>query len=246
MGDFAWVPFGPADKDGPSAWYRALEDGKCADVKNDANDTLVRAAAAICRAAVDKQRSEWDVAQKLNAQGLKNSGAAPCLDAAAVAMVQRALAWHANNPNADPTVVLPQSGQPVACEFKIIKINPAEGPLAGGTRIEIMGPGLNDVEQVLIGDVPADIQERRIGDLSGARVDIVTVNTPPGKQPGPVDVSVRNRAGTAVAPGGFTYTTTTPTPSTSNTPTPTASGSAGPLPIPQTQQPLEVPTERPS
>src|SRR5690349_21524124 len=60
---FAWVPFGPAESTGAQAWYASLEQGNCAGVKNDANDTLVQALAAVCQAAISKQRSDWDVAQ---------------------------------------------------------------------------------------------------------------------------------------------------------------------------------------
>jgi hypothetical protein len=223
-GDFAWVPFGPADPEGNSAWYRALEEGKCAQVTNDANSTLVQAAAAICRAVIDKQRSEWDTAQQLVNQGLKGSGAAACLDNAATAMIQRALAWHASHPDADPTVNLPTAGQPVACEFKVTKVEPAQGPLAGGTKVEITGPGLNEVESVSFGGVQTQVQEHHTTQVGGATVDVLTVTTPAGKQPGPVDVSVKNRAGVAVAPGAFTYTSGAASPSPARSPSPSPTG----------------------
>ena len=243
---FDWVPFGPADPKGPSAWYRSLEDGKCAGVRDNENTTLVQALAAVCRAAFEHQRSEWAVAEQLSRQGLTDSSAPACLNTAARALVDRALSWHAGHQNADPVVMIARAGDPVACEFKITRVDPAEGPLGGGTRVQISGAGLNEVDKVLFGDVAVKVEDQHTDTENGATVDILTVTTPAGQGPGMVDVSVVNRAGVTTAKSAFTYVATTPT----QPPTTSAPAPAPPAPAPSTAEipppppPAVAPSER--
>ena len=242
---FAWVPFGPAEANAQSSWYRSLEEGKCSGVTNQENDMLVQAVAAVCRAAIEKQQGDWAMAQQLSdqmtapptgqqqqQQQQRGTSAPDCLDQAALALLTRALAWHASHPNTDPTVTLPQAGQPVACEFKVNKVAPNQGPVSGGTQVEITGVGLNEVSGVSFGDKAVNVESTRTEDQGGVTVDIIKVTTPAGANPGPVDVTVKNRAGNAVAPKAFTYTaggsTASASPTTTGRPTRSPSPSVGP------------------
>jgi IPT/TIG domain-containing protein len=234
---FSWVPLGPAGANTPGAWYRSLEDGKCSGVTNKENDLLVRALAAVCRAAIEKKRAEWAVAKQLDeqlaAQPRRDTPADECLDSAGEALLTRALDWHQQHPDTDPVVTFARPGSPVACEFKIIKVVPADGPLNGGIPVEITGAGLNDVQSVAIGAATVKVDSFRTEQQNGATVDILKVTAPAATSSGAVDIAVRNRAGTAVAPAAFTYRTDPlptypPPPGPTQPPPPSPPGPPGP------------------
>jgi hypothetical protein len=76
-------------------------------------------------------------------------------------------------------------------------LDPAFGPLSGGTSAALRGAGLSELSSVFVGGVGAA--------LATADGGIPTIATPPGAAPGPVDVEVAARDGSDVLPGGFVY-----------------------------------------
>ena len=80
-------------------------------------------------------------------------------------------------------------------------IDPAEGPVAGGTRLTIAGTGFATGAKVFIGSKPATNVEI-VGDTT------IKADAPPGDAAGAVDVEVVNDAGQkAIKAKGYTYTT---------------------------------------
>jgi hypothetical protein len=76
-------------------------------------------------------------------------------------------------------------------------IDPAAGPVAGGTTVTVTGTGFTDATGVSFGQVAAQ-------SLTVASDTQLTVISPPAAAPGPVDVTVTTPAGTSPA-GQFTY-----------------------------------------
>lgn len=83
-------------------------------------------------------------------------------------------------------------------ELVVAKVEPKEGPTAGGTPIAITGTGFSGQTQVLIGGKPA-IGVQVVSD------DQVICTTPPGAF-GPVPVHVVNQRGAGLLKNGFFYT----------------------------------------
>jgi hypothetical protein len=80
----------------------------------------------------------------------------------------------------------------------IDSVDPAFGPVTGGTFVVAFGSGFTPNTSILVGGVPA------------SRVDVVdeftlTFFTPAYDEAGPVDIKVLNRFGQTVAPGAFRY-----------------------------------------
>lgn len=108
----AWVPFGPADPTNPTpSWpvYRHLAQGECsaleaylADEGSGVGD-FGTALVAVCRAAVEGQQDQWDVAA-----GLRDADASTlgndCLAAVLKTLLDRAVEWHERNPGQRPEV----------------------------------------------------------------------------------------------------------------------------------------------
>jgi hypothetical protein len=82
--------------------------------------------------------------------------------------------------------------------FEILGVSPASGPLAGGNKIAIIGIGLTNAREVLIGNKNASFTV-----INDAHID---VTVPAGSALGSADVSVPVINGRAFAPGGYTYT----------------------------------------
>lgn len=92
----------------------------------------------------------------------------------------------------------------VGCARKppvITKIEPASGPLAGGTTITITGTGFKTGDTVTIGGAKASNVTVKPG-----KTATITATTPPGTAAGPVDVIVASKDGKVKsAPKTFTY-----------------------------------------
>jgi hypothetical protein len=78
----------------------------------------------------------------------------------------------------------------------IASLNPAAGPASGGTAVTVTGTNLGSTQEVTFDGVPAPFTV-----ISETAVSAVT---PPGTA-GAVDVVLTNGAGSATAPGAFTY-----------------------------------------
>lgn len=102
----AWVPFGPADPTSPTpSWpvYRRLAQGDCSGLaaylaeEGGSVGSFGTALVAVCRAAVDGQQGQWEVARTFkdaDTSGLAND----CLAAVLKDLLDRAVAWHDRNP----------------------------------------------------------------------------------------------------------------------------------------------------
>jgi hypothetical protein len=218
---FARAPRGPADPGDPPPydWYGSLERHQCEALK-PTDDNVWLALGAVCAAAIEGEQSQWTVAKILAARGGTHDPTS-CLERAARALLQRALAWHERNPGRQPTVRFPARGSSTACRFQIDNVRlskdgqavdgPLEGPVTGDTELAISGSGLSDdPTQVLI----AGREAERVGTDPGATV-VLVVKTPAVDQPLTAEIRVRNRAGEVVAPVTFRYTS--PDPSTGTT-----------------------------
>ena len=80
---------------------------------------------------------------------------------------------------------------------EITAINPAEGTVAGGTAVTIVGTNFRDVTGVLFGGVPAT-------NVIGVNANTVRASTPPHTA-GRVNVRVQTRTGGAGMPGAYLY-----------------------------------------
>ncbi len=107
----------------------------------------------------------------------------------------------------DVTVALPGSPPQVAVlpraflyynDVVLTKVDPPQGPTAGGTAISIHGTGFSGDCQVLVGGKQA-LNVQIVAD------DTLTAITPPGTF-GPVPVHVINARGTGLLKDGFAYT----------------------------------------
>lgn len=82
-------------------------------------------------------------------------------------------------------------------DLSLTAINPARGPLAGGTRVQLSGTGFGADSQVLIGDRPMEVTFSQ-GQLLG--------ETPPAHIAGPATIRVISGEGeTVTLQNGFTY-----------------------------------------
>lgn len=79
------------------------------------------------------------------------------------------------------------SGRP-----EILRLTPVTGPLTGGSRLEIYGTGFTGASRVSVGNAPAT-------NVSVTGDNLITVTTPEGRNPGPVDVVVHAPGGSSAA-----------------------------------------------
>jgi hypothetical protein len=84
--------------------------------------------------------------------------------------------------------------------LSVTSIDPATGPVAGGTTVTIIGTGFTNTCTVSFGDVAGT-------NFKFSSSSSISVDTPAGKQAGPVDVTVTEPASNAkgVKAGGYTY-----------------------------------------
>jgi len=84
--------------------------------------------------------------------------------------------------------------------LSVTSIEPAHGPVNGGTTVKITGTGFTDKSSVTFGGA-AGIN------FTFASSSLISVDTPPGNQAGPVDVTVSDSGSTAnaVKPAGYNY-----------------------------------------
>ncbi len=251
--ELGWVPFGPADPGDPPPGpiYQSLENRDCAGMATQAtqqqdNQELWVGLAAVCAAAAG-DTGQWTVAQaaaqKFAAAPLDEQDA-KCLRLPAIALLQRALAWHSSHPGQQVKVSPPQAGRATACGFGITAVSvvddagnaipgPLQGPVAGGTFLAIQGHGLTSTPVVLIGGAPAKLVNDGYSFSSEHSLATVRVEVPPASHAFVAKIRLRNRAGELVAPVTFAYTaagpTTTSTPAASTPPlSASAPASAGP------------------
>ena len=130
-------------------------------------------------------------------------------------------------PGSTTTEPPPSSGAPDEPEvgeesgMRITDVDPAEGPVRGGTSVTITGDELPDDPVVFFGDRRAEV-------VAAAPPSFVLVATPPGAA-GLVDVSVVAGDGTtATRPGAFRYLEPEVGPTAPTTMAPTPDGDAAP------------------
>ncbi|MUM16044.1 hypothetical protein FZI91_12205 [Mycobacterium sp. CBMA271] len=118
----AWVPYGPKDPAFPTpGWdvYVYFVKHDCESLKNvqKPEGKLYDAALAACRAAVNGEQSQWDVAATaFAARGAGTEiGPVQCVDDTIAAMVTKLLAWHDEHPGSQPELSFPQTGGRTAC-----------------------------------------------------------------------------------------------------------------------------------
>jgi hypothetical protein len=164
----------------------------------------------VCAAAVEGDQNQWATAEAA-AKTVPAGGFGSCLEVAAKALLQRALAWHERNPGRQPALRLPAAGSKTACPFRIDQVRlvdqegqalegPLEGSVTGGTLLLISGQGIRHPTQIRIAGQPADL----VLDVPVDGSSIV-VRTPPVDHPQAAQIRLRNRAGEVVAPVTFRY-----------------------------------------
>jgi hypothetical protein len=141
-------------------------------------------------------------------------GSVSCLEDAAKALLQRALAWHERNPGRQPAVRFAARGSKTACAFRIDAVRavdengqptggPLEGPITGGTLLALSGQGIDDPTQVRIAGQQTEIVPTVFAEGGG-----IVVRTPQVDHPLTAKIRLRNRAGEVVAPVTFRYVAT--------------------------------------
>lgn len=90
------------------------------------------------------------------------------------------------------------AGFEFASPVRVDAVEPALGPVAGGTPIEVLGAGFTSDAVLLVGGLPA-ISPHVLGD------DRIQAITPPGS-PGPADIHVSTPSGGAKKDAAFLYT----------------------------------------
>ena len=90
---------------------------------------------------------------------------------------------------------------PPSGSLSVTSIDPTTGPLAGGTTVTITGTGFTDTCTVSFGEAAGT-------NLKFSSSSSISVDTPAGKQAGPVDVTVTDPGSNdkGVKAGGYTYT----------------------------------------
>ena len=81
---------------------------------------------------------------------------------------------------------------------RVLSIDPAEGPTAGGIPVEVTGENFAPGAVASIGGSP-------LGDQEVLSATAIRGTLPPHPAPGPVDVTLEQGADRAVLPGAFTY-----------------------------------------
>lgn len=125
-GGFAWVPFGPADPQSPvpGDWpqYNVLAQHRCGDMmqsdKGATGDQLWRALHALC-AAVSGDQAQWKVVQTASSDAQAHHFSDQCLENAARALLNRALAWRKAHPSSRPTVHFPVAATETECGKRV-------------------------------------------------------------------------------------------------------------------------------
>ena len=174
------------------------------------------ALAAVCAAAIDHNQSQWmvaiDAAKEL---GGPTPGLDPLLEREAVALVERALAWHERNPSRRAIVRYPAPGSKTVLDFDITDVSLADqdgnpiggtltGPQAGGTLLAIIGHGINRPTEVRIAGRSAKIVHR-YDSPDPPFLDRVVVSTPKVTDAVTADIRLTNRAGEKTATKKFQY-----------------------------------------
>jgi hypothetical protein len=218
----SWVPPGPASfatPFAPASWYGTLYDhGDCQNVvdlalhdNNGVDDDRIRSLYAglgeACLAVSGAGDSHWSSAatyfSQVGGEGVAASQPVACLDVAAYRLLDRLLDAHRASPDA---VVLGDPMTGTACPFAVTSLEPASGPVEGGTSVTITGQSLWDVDKVLFGDVQATVEDP--GD--GAQL---VVTAPPVSDPGAVPVVLEASHGErATRTVEFTYVAASATP----------------------------------
>ncbi|MGE3165182.1 MAG: IPT/TIG domain-containing protein [Planctomycetota bacterium] len=80
----------------------------------------------------------------------------------------------------------------------LISVNPSSGPLVGGTTVTLAGNALSATSSVRFGGVDA-------ASFNGIDDTLITAVTPPGLQPGAVDITVTTPGGSSGLLGAFEY-----------------------------------------
>ncbi|GAA0210237.1 hypothetical protein GCM10010492_05050 [Saccharothrix mutabilis subsp. mutabilis] len=201
---FAWLPWGPADPGDPPPiqWYGRLQSGECPD-DGSADVPLWAAMRALCAVVVEGDVGRWS-----DVRVVAGPGKMPCLESAARALLERAVAWHERNPDRRPAVTFAQPGQGTACPPVVTGVaGPEEGcdvestlrgPVAGGTALTFCGSGFDSAEvTVLVGG--------RAATPDYATTTQVAVRTPAADGPGAVRLEVVSRGQRVVVSEVFEY-----------------------------------------
>lgn len=224
---FAWVPFGPANPGSPppAAWYGVLERRSCPQEIASSNGPMWQAVYAVCAAALDGDRSQWAVVDRIGPVG--PGDATSCLEKAAAEFLRAAYTWHRAHPDQQPKIRFATAdSRRTACPFEISDVRLQDtagsdlaGPVTGGTALALTVRGLDGDDTILIGGKPAD--NNGLSQIDEAGVTTVFVRTPATDSAGPAKIVLRNRAGEVRAAKTFRYEDAPPT---TPTPTPTPTG----------------------
>ncbi|CAL9531178.1 hypothetical protein SUDANB95_04004 [Actinosynnema sp. ALI-1.44] len=203
---FAWLPWGPADPGDPPPiqWYGRLQSGECPD-DGSADVPLWAAMRALCAVVVEGDAGRW-----ADVRVVAGPGKVPCLENAARALLERAVAWHERNPDRRPVVAFAQPGRKTACPPVVTGVagpdpedgcdveSPLRGPVAGGTGLTFCGSGFDPAEvTVLVGG--------RAATPDYATSTQVAVLTPAADGPGAVRLEVVSRGQRVVVSEVFEY-----------------------------------------
>jgi hypothetical protein len=203
---FAWLPWGPADPADPPPiqWYGRFQTGECPD-DGSADVPLWAAVGALCAVVVDGDVGRW-----ADVRVVAGPGTMPCLENAARALLERAVAWRERNPGRRPVVAFAQPGRATACPPVVTGVSgpdpddgcdvrgPLRGPVAGDTGLTFCGSGFDTTDvTVLVGG--------RAATPDFATSTLIGVRTPPADGPGVARLEVVSGGQRVAVPEVFEY-----------------------------------------
>ncbi len=154
----AWLPPGPSDPADPSpeSFYGKLRDRQCADLIEVGEPFPPwRAAGLVCRALETGDPTTWEDAAL--ARAAVDPSALSCLDTAALALIDRALAHYAAH--GQPEAVSVPSGGGAGCPLALTGLATTEGLRFADTQPQVSACGGDTVRLMglLMGVTSADV-----------------------------------------------------------------------------------------
>jgi hypothetical protein len=245
---FAYTPWGPDDPPIPGQYASfaatSVKDLDCRRVEDQApGGEFWEVALAVCNAIRGDQ--PWPDRTTVPDPPDPENTYQGCLDAELVAMLQRALRWHADHPEGQPKISYPGPSSTSPCQSRIYEVRVLtvhesedldfghEGKIAVGI---IAPPGPDDqlVATVTVDGQQSDESDAEDNGPRGQGVREVVVFLEPAPQPRKATIKVSNGRATMTASvelpgvGGSTTSSGTSSPTSSHTesPAPTASPAA--------------------
>lgn len=233
----AYVPWGPDDPPVPQR-YASLAASSSASARcDDAQAAQIAGAfwdlaVSVCRAVAGQ--AAWPSTTAVPAPPPAANAYEACLDAEVAAMLQRALRWHAANPQTTPRVRYAASGARSPCQTKVFEarvISASDGLYPGdvpaGQLAVLVFAGSADADStVTVAGRPAEVV--LAVPSSGAATLVVLVAAPAQATTAPVAVATTRGVltSTVALPAG-TQTGSAQTPPASGGATPSSSPSGG-------------------